>query len=114
MGLSTVKMNWIMEQKQEKLLMKRWELWAASALCVVAAIILVPFVRPVTDQFVFWVISLQVGGREEAISLLSEGGIMTEMFFNILPFLAFLLALWCITLAVRFIADSIHLLIKKK
>ncbi len=41
---------------------KRWELWAAFVLCCAVAIILVPFVRPVTDGVFSWVLSLLAGG----------------------------------------------------
>ena len=88
---------------------KRWELWAAFALCCVAAIILVPFVRPVTDAVFSWVLSVLAGERGDAASILSDGSVLSQVYISfVLPSLAFLLALLVATLAVRVISDWIH------
>ncbi len=92
---------------------KRWELRAAFALCCVAAIILVPFVRPVTDAVFSWVLSVLAGERGDAASILSDGSFSSQVYITVvLPTLAFLLALFVATLAVRVISDWIHRLVQ--
>ncbi len=104
----------MMEQKQKDLLMKRWEPWVVIALCVVAAIIISPFLRPVTDRFFFWLFFSQADRMEEATSLLSENRILSELSSSTLSFLALLPALWCSALAIRVIADCIQWLMQRK
>lgn len=93
---------------------KRWELWAAFVLCCVVAIILVPFVRPVTDGVFSWVLSLLAGERGDAASILSDGSVLSQVYISVvLPSLAFLLGLFVATLAVRVIADWIQRLVHR-
>ncbi len=88
---------------------KRWELWAAFVLCCVMAIILVPFVRPVTDGVFSWVLSLLAGERGDAASILSDGSVTSQFYISVvLPSLAFLLGLLVAAFAVRVISDWIH------
>ena len=104
-----------MEQELQKWLIKRWEFWAMAALCVVAAIILVPFVRPVTDGVFSWALSLLAGERGDAASILSDGSISSQFYISVvLPSLAFLLALYIAILAVRVISDWILRLVQGK
>jgi hypothetical protein len=92
---------------------KRWELRAAFALCCVAAIILVPFVRPVTDAVFSWVLSVLAGERGDAASILSDGSVLSQAYISfVLPSLAFLWGLLVATLAVRVISDWIHRLVQ--